>query len=128
MFPVATPFLCTRDGVVEGVAVVLGAGVGARKLAAGLGIRLSIYPLKGCWLSRQVTDPAKVPQVSVTDSDRKSVYARLGNVLRAAGVADLVGEDLRLDPARLGQVERSEERRVGKECVSTCRSRWSPYN
>src|SRR3546814_13262772 len=24
--------------------------------------------------------------------------------------------------------ERSEERRVGKECVSTCRSRWSPYH
>src|SRR3546814_12419532 len=23
--------------------------------------------------------------------------------------------------------ERSEERRVGKECVSTCRARWSPY-
>src|SRR3546814_11246824 len=25
-------------------------------------------------------------------------------------------------------VGRSEERRVGKECVSTCRSRWSPYH
>src|SRR3546814_14812082 len=24
-------------------------------------------------------------------------------------------------------IHRSEERRVGKECVSTCRSRWSPY-
>src|SRR3546814_20964342 len=24
--------------------------------------------------------------------------------------------------------ERSEERRVGKECVSTCRSRWSPFH
>src|SRR3546814_19630046 len=24
------------------------------------------------------------------------------------------------------QIDRSEERRVGKECVSTCRSRWSP--
>src|SRR3546814_7766486 len=24
--------------------------------------------------------------------------------------------------------QRSEERRVGKECVSTCRSRWSPYH
>src|SRR3546814_13425625 len=24
--------------------------------------------------------------------------------------------------------ERSEERRVGKECVSTCRSRWAPYH
>src|SRR3546814_12107882 len=28
---------------------------------------------------------------------------------------------------RLGADGRSEERRVGKECVSTCRSRWSPY-
>src|SRR3546814_4972580 len=30
-----------------------------------------------------------------------------------------------LDMKQLG---RSEERRVGKECVSTCRSRWSPYH
>src|SRR3546814_20713864 len=28
----------------------------------------------------------------------------------------------------LGACNRSEERRVGKECVSTCRSRWSPYH
>src|SRR3546814_19329905 len=27
-----------------------------------------------------------------------------------------------------GTQPRSEERRVGKECVSTCRSRWSPYH
>src|SRR3546814_1018821 len=27
-----------------------------------------------------------------------------------------------------GGTVRSEERRVGKECVSTCRSRWSPYH
>src|SRR3546814_18383622 len=27
-----------------------------------------------------------------------------------------------------GTVARSEERRVGKECVSTCRSRWAPYH
>src|SRR3546814_2516112 len=29
---------------------------------------------------------------------------------------------------RGGLTGRSEERRVGKECVSTCRSRWSPYH
>src|SRR3546814_18923088 len=29
--------------------------------------------------------------------------------------------------ATAGQ-DRSEERRVGKECVSTCRTRWSPYH
>src|SRR3546814_17570852 len=27
-----------------------------------------------------------------------------------------------------GEANRADERRVGKECVSTCRSRWSPYN
>src|SRR3546814_12339799 len=33
------------------------------------------------------------------------------------------------DPAIDGSpLDRSEERRVGKECVSTCRSRWSPYH
>src|SRR3546814_10248365 len=43
-----------------------------------------------------------------------------------------------LEPRFLGAIDnksarrvfsnRSEERRVGKECVSTCRSRWSPYH
>src|SRR3546814_16372377 len=33
---------------------------------------------------------------------------------------------LNVESAELGI--RSEERRVGKECVSTCRSRWSPYH
>src|SRR3546814_15001692 len=28
----------------------------------------------------------------------------------------------------VGESPRSEERRVGKECVSTCRYRWSPYH
>src|SRR3546814_7568880 len=37
------------------------------------------------------------------------------------------------EPVKLQQNQkslrmRSEERRVGKECVSTCRSRWSPYH
>ena len=27
-----------------------------------------------------------------------------------------------------GEIDRSEERRVGKECLSVCRSRWSPYH
>src|SRR3546814_15092489 len=30
--------------------------------------------------------------------------------------------------AKPAVISRSEERRVGKECVSTCRSRWSPYH
>src|SRR3546814_14953798 len=40
--------------------------------------------------------------------------------------ADERGQDLWFQCLPVGR--RSEERRVGKECVSTCRSRWSPYN
>src|SRR3546814_15602973 len=29
---------------------------------------------------------------------------------------------------QVGELDRSEERRVGKECVRTCRSRWWPYH
>jgi uncharacterized protein (DUF952 family) len=38
--------------------------------------------------------------------------------------ADALGDALRWEPSR----GRSEERRVGKECTSVCRSRWSPYH
>src|SRR3546814_18331006 len=36
--------------------------------------------------------------------------------------------DHRDDPRGVVLAVRSEERRVGKECVSTCSSRWSPYH
>src|SRR3546814_12410361 len=42
------------------------------------------------------------------------------------GHVDLVGQ-LAGEAAADQPQGRSEERRVGKECVSTCRSRWSPY-
>src|SRR3546814_11872125 len=42
--------------------------------------------------------------------------------LRLIGRLDLLRRGLE------GVRARSEERRVGKECVSTCRSRWSPYH
>src|SRR3546814_12755667 len=41
--------------------------------------------------------------------------------------ADIVSLHHARRAARSG-VDRSEERRVGKECVSTCSSRWSPYH
>src|SRR3546814_21121644 len=42
---------------------------------------------------------------------------------------DIRGHGDAADPALVEEGgNRSEERRVGKECVSTCRSRWSPYH
>src|SRR3546814_20861698 len=42
--------------------------------------------------------------------------------------ARLVERRRRDGPTRQEEHQRSEERRVGKECVSTCRSRWAPYH
>src|SRR3546814_12263365 len=62
--------------------------------------------------------------------------AQLQNVVtEGLGAFQLVGfvriiQDKRVEVAAPGVEDisnRSEERRVGKECVSTCRSRWSPY-
>ena len=36
--------------------------------------------------------------------------------------------DFLLDSRGKQIIERSEERRVGKECANSCRSRWSPYH
>src|SRR3546814_14830217 len=42
--------------------------------------------------------------------------------------ADRLGRAGREDPRTGPEAERPEERRVGKECVSTCRSRWPPHH
>src|SRR3546814_17676425 len=45
----------------------------------------------------------------------------------AVGVLEKEG-NLRVTPSIGSRNKRSEERSVGNECVSTCRSRWSPYH
>src|SRR3546814_4169773 len=56
----------------------------------------------------------------------------LGLALHLRTVADEFRRRTRVAPTRerIDDVAfvRSEERRVGKECVSTCRTRWSPYH
>src|SRR3546814_18021053 len=56
----------------------------------------------------------------------------LAQDLRLGEFGRLLGEVRVLDPRtrirEVGDIRRSEERRVGKECVSTCRSRWAPYH
>src|SRR3546814_7465347 len=49
-----------------------------------------------------------------------------GGRSRRQGLLEPVAAVGEADAAETGN--RSEERRVGKECVSTCRSRWSPYH
>jgi len=68
------------------------------------GLNLPLYPLKGYSLTLPLSDPGKAPNVSITDYDRKIVYARIGEQLRIAAMVDIVGFDASLDPKRLAQM------------------------
>jgi D-amino-acid dehydrogenase len=81
----------TSHGVLEADRYVLALGAQAPLLVRPLGIRLPIYPLKGYSFTVAIADDRKAPRVSVTDYKRKVVYARLGDELRIAGMADLAG-------------------------------------
>src|SRR3546814_4975004 len=64
---------------------------------------------------------AKLGHIGAADVDRRSDDTDQRHDRRGGqheGIAPLIAK----------QLSRSEERRVGKECVSTCRSRWSPYH
>src|SRR3546814_20769583 len=50
----------------------------------------------------------------------------VANLLRVQALIYLSTPFISLPEVLIGRSLRSEERRVGKECVSTCRSRWSP--
>ncbi|MEZ5830703.1 MAG: FAD-dependent oxidoreductase [Dongiaceae bacterium] len=104
--------LLTRGGRVVGVeldtgeffadAIVLANGIDAPRLAATVGLRLPIEPVKGY----SVTAPARpdAPFVSLTDRAEKIVFARLGHRLRAAAFADLDGWSPAVDPKRAQQL------------------------
>jgi D-amino-acid dehydrogenase len=97
--------LRTSAGDIEADAFVVCLGSGSPKLARPLGIRLPIYPLKGY----SITLPASplrdaAPRVSVTDAARKIVFARIGQRLRVAGMAELVGEDTTIPARRIASL------------------------
>src|SRR3546814_914099 len=61
--------------------------------------------------------------------DSHSFSVLLRDVASEAGVAVAEAGETPVAAAAVAEAApRSEERRVGKECVSTCRSRWSPYH
>jgi D-amino-acid dehydrogenase len=84
-------------------AVVVSAGVGSRSLAAQLGDRINVYPVKGYSITVNLLDAASqagAPTVSLLDDETKLVTSRLGaERFRVAGTAEFNGynRDIRAD-------------------------------
>src|SRR3546814_12129779 len=80
--------------------------------------------LANFWKSRE-SQTVRRPMTSLRDVDS-------GGTILAATRDPYRGRSVNLETVRqvmkIIRGQRSEERRVGKECVSTCRSRWSPYH
>ena len=91
------------DEVLDVDQLVLAAGHNSPALRLP-GLSLALYPLKGYSLTLALSNPQKAPQMSITDYDRKIVYARIGEQLRIAAMVDIVGFDASPDPKRLAQM------------------------
>ncbi|MBP7063684.1 D-amino acid dehydrogenase [Ferrovibrio sp.] len=69
-------------------------------LAAPLGLRLPVYPVKGYSITLPIVDVAGAPESTVMDETYKVAVTRLGDRIRVGGTAELGGYDLTLYPAR----------------------------
>src|SRR3546814_8448176 len=94
-----------------------------------LDLRLDFDAICGPWAKRgypvgiDIGLAARYATLGLVGFKGRGEYTAIGNVVNvAARLCDKAADGQIL----LGRRARSEERRVGKECVSTCRSRWSP--
>ncbi|MNN51658.1 D-amino acid dehydrogenase small subunit [compost metagenome] len=85
---------------------MLAAGIQSRDLAATAGIYLPLYPLKGYSLTAPIRAQHRAPEISITDFERKVLYARIGSDLRVAAMVDMVGADNSIDWGRIAGLTR----------------------
>ena len=77
---------------------------------------------------KKISGTPERPRLSVYRSE-KNIYAQIIDDVNAVTLVSASTVDKELKVNAGGNKEaRSEERRVGKECTSWCRSRWSPYH
>src|SRR3546814_1333243 len=91
------------------------------------GVQTCALPISFDW----VCSPNDTHACRVRAYVRNGIVTRLGSTYDYQNYADLYGNKATVNwnPRQCAKgYTRSEERRVGKECVSTCRSRWSPYH
>ncbi len=88
----------TVKGPETAEAYVCALGPYAPILLKTVGIRLPIYPIKGYSITLPVTDPDAAPISTLMDETHKVAITRLGDRIRVAGQAEIIGYNARLGP------------------------------
>jgi D-amino-acid dehydrogenase len=115
----------TSAGLLSADSYVLAAGMQSRMLGESAGLSLPIYPLKGYSLTAPIRQDDVAPEISVTDFERKVLYARIGDKLRVAAMVDMVGEDLSLNPKRLDSLTRQVKETMPRAADYTQITPWA---
>ncbi len=107
----------TPQDDIEADQYVMALGAASAPMARQLGVDLALYPLKGYSITVDLegdsnalhSAPHLAPAVSVTDSARKVVFARIGSRLRVAGMAELAGYDMQVDIRQIESLKASTQ-------------------
>lgn len=98
----------TSAGAVDADAFIVANGMGCRELLKPLGFTPPVYGLKGYSFSVPMQDQPHntCPDISVTDYQRRIVYARLGDTLRIAAMVDIGDETTAIRTDRIEGLKR----------------------
>jgi D-amino-acid dehydrogenase len=89
-----------------------------------LGIKVPIYPMKGYSVTLQAV-PHYTPTISLTDSELKIVYSRLGDKLRIAGTAEFAGYNCDITPHRVKPIYEAAKKLFPKAEFAEPLSSWA---
>jgi D-amino-acid dehydrogenase len=95
----------TDRGLLRADITVVALGSEAPLLLRPVGLDLPIYPVKGYAVTLPIDDNDMAPRSSVMDEHSKVMITRLGNRIRAAGVAEVAGYDRTATPQQCKAVE-----------------------
>lgn len=96
----------TAAGDIEADAFVVAGGLSSVALLKSVGVRLPLYGLRGYSLTADMPHGFTAPGLSVTDADKKIVYAPLGNHLRIAAMVDIGSPAGAINSARIHLLKR----------------------
>ena len=94
----------TDKGEFEADVYVVALGSFAPILLRPIGIDIPVYPVKGYAVTAEIASDDFVPRSSVMDEHNKIMVTRLGQRIRAAGIAEVVGYDLAIRKGGLAAI------------------------